>query len=118
MNSFDLKQFSSRLIAESLFYDAEFGAIGNVSLISEEEKKEMYITYFLTEESKFVIDKVTKWEEVEEEELEAIGYALAVDSDEHMASESQDDIAREMMALAEKFNLMPSVSLFFEEESE
>lgn len=118
MSDFNLQQFSTRLIADTLFYDEEYGAIGNLSLVSESEHKEMYIAYFLTEAKNFVIDKVTKWEEYDPDAEDAIGYALAIDTDEHMASNSQDDIAREMMALAEKFNLTPSVALFFEDEAE
>ena len=117
MSRFNLPAFTSRLIAEALFYDEEYGAVGNVSLISEKEKKELYIAYYLPEESHFVIDKVTRWEDYDSKEEGAIGYALAIDSDEHMASESQDDIAGEVLSLAEKFNLMPSVSLLFEDET-
>ncbi len=118
MSEFNLQSFSSRLIAESLFYDEEYGAIGNISLVNTTEKIELYIAYYLPEEANFVIDKVTKWEAYDPEEEEAIGYALAIDSEEHMSSKSQDDIATEVMQLAEKFNLMPSVSLFFEDEVE
>ena len=52
------------------------------------------------------------------EEEGAIGYALAIDTDEHMASRSQDEIAREILMLAEAHNLTPSVALFFEEEND
>ncbi|MFK7848366.1 MAG: hypothetical protein AB8G77_23965 [Rhodothermales bacterium] len=118
MSNFDIQAFASKLIGESLFYDDEYGAISNVSLISEDEKKELFIAYFLPEETTFVIDKVTAWEEYDPDEDGAIGYALAIDSDEHMASKSQDDIAKEVLALAEKFNLTPSASLFFEDETD
>ncbi len=118
MSDFDLQAFTRTLIGESLFYDDEYGAISNVSLISEQENKELFIAYFLPEESTFVIDKVTDWEDYDPDEEGAIGYALAIDSEEHMASKSQDDIAKEVLALAEKFNLTPSASLFFEDETE
>ncbi len=118
MSTFDAHVFSIKMIAESLFYDEEFGAIGNVSLINEDESKEQFIAYYLPEEKNFVIDKVTAWEEYDPAEPESIGYALAIDSDEHMASKSQDQIAHEMLSLAEKHNLVPSVALFFEDDSE
>lgn len=118
MSDFDVQAFAHKLIGESLFYDDEYGAICSLSLISEKEKKEFFIAYFLPEESNFVIDKVTAWEDYDPNEEGAIGYALAIDTDEHMASKSQDDIAGEVLALAEKFNLTPSASLFFEDETE
>ena len=118
MSEFNLQAFSSKLVAESLFYDEEYGAIGNVSLVSASEKKELYIAYYLPEETNFVIDKVTEWEDYDPNEEGAIGYALATDSDEHMASKSQDEIASEVVVLAAKYNLMPSVSLFFEDDTD
>ncbi len=118
MSTFDLNAFATRMIAEALFYDEEYGAIGNISLISEAEQKEYYIAYFLTEEEQFVIDKATVWEEYNPEEEGAIGYALAIDTDDHMASGSQLEIAEELLKLATTHNLMPSMALFFEEETE
>ena len=118
MSDFNLQAFTQKLIGESLYYDDEYGAISNVSLVSEDEKKEFFIAYFLPEETNFVIDKVTAWEDYDPSEEGAIGYALAIDTDEHMASKSQDDIAKEMLALAEKYNLTPSASLFFEDETD
>lgn len=118
MSSFDLDAFSIRLLAEAMFYDEEYGAIVNISLISEAEQKEKYIAYYLTEEQHFVIDKVTDWEAYDPEEEGAIGYALAIDSDEFMSAPSPLVVAEEVLKLAKAENLIPSVSLFFEEEGE
>jgi len=118
MSGFDLKAFSKRMIAESLFYDEEYGAIGNISLINVDELREYFIAYYLPEDEQFVIDRATAWEDYDPEEEGAIGYALAIDTDEHMASKSQDEIAQEVLTLAEAHNLVPSVALFFEEEND
>ncbi len=118
MSNFSLKEFAGRLVIESMFYDEEYGAIGNISLVSYEEQKEKYIAYFLPEELSFVIDKVTVWEEYDHEEEGAIGYALAIDTEEHMASKVPADVAAEVLSLAEQFNLTPSAALFFEDDAE
>lgn len=118
MSAFDFKAFSTRMIAEALFYDEEYGAIGNMSLVNEEEQKEYFIAYYLPEEEHFVIDEATEWEDYDPEEEAAIGYALAIDTDEFMVSKSQIEIAETVLALAEEHNLMPSAALFFEEETD
>ncbi len=118
MSTFDLNAFSTRMIAEALFYDEEYGAIGNISLINEVEQKEYFIAYYLPEEEQFVIDKATVWEEYDASEEGAIGYALAIDTEDYLASKSQLEIAKEVLKLATTHSLMPSVALFFEEETE
>lgn len=118
MSNFSLKDFAGRLVIETMFYDEEYGAIGNISLVSYEEQKEKYIAYFLPEELTYVIDRVTEWEAYDHEEEGAIGYALATDTEEHIASKVPAEIAAEVLSLAEQHNLMPSTVLFFEEEAE
>ena len=118
MSNFSLKDFAGRLVIEAMFYDEEYGAIGNLSLVSFEEQKEKYIAYFLPEELTFVIEEVTEWEAYDAGEEGAIGYALATDTKEHMSSKVPADIAAEVLVLAEKFELTPSAALFFEDEAE
>ena len=40
---FSIDQFARQLLIEALFYDAEYGALGNVSLIDQEAVRERFL---------------------------------------------------------------------------
>lgn len=117
MSAFDPDHFTIRLIAETLFYDEEYEALGNLSLIDTEEKCERFVASFAPEDGLFVLEEATEWEDYEEGETDDIGYALAVDSREVGTYESAEEVATEFFNLAREYNLTPSITLLFEEEN-
>ena len=118
MPVFDTDQFVLRLIAEPLFYDEEYEALGNLSLIDAEEQCERYVASFAPEDGLFVLEEATEWEEYEPGEADDIGYALAVDSREVGTYESADEVAEMLLRLAREHGLSPSITLLFEEEGD
>lgn len=116
MNAFNLDQFTLRLIEEALFYDEEYGALGNLSLVDPAEEQERYIASFAPEDGSFVIEEATDWEDYEPDEADDIGYALAVDSKEHSVHNSPAAAAKVLLQLARKEGLVPSITLLFEED--
>ncbi len=117
MPAFNLDHFTRRLITETLFYDEEFGALGNLSLIDTEAGQERYVASYLPEDGTFVIEKATEWEtDVEPDEEDEIGYTLAVDSEEYGAYETAEEAAEVLLNLARDQNLLPSITLLFEED--
>lgn len=116
MNAFNLEHFTRRLITETLFYDEEYGALGNLSLINTERGQEEYVASYLPEEGVFIIEEATDWERHEPTENDEIGYALAVDSDEYGVYETPEEAAEVLLQLARDQNLMPSITLLFEED--
>jgi len=118
MPVFDTDQFVLRLIAETLFYDEEYEALGNLSLIDTEEQCERYVASFAPEDGLFVLEEATDWEEYEPGEPDDIGYALAVDSREVDTFETADEVAEALLQLAREHALAPSITLLFEEEGE
>ncbi|MEX0600490.1 MAG: hypothetical protein WD423_06185 [Rhodothermales bacterium] len=115
MNPFNMEHFTRRLVAETLFYDEEYGAIGSLSLIDTNAGKERFIASFMPEDGSFVIEEATEWEDGLDEDAE-IGYALAVDSKEHAAFDAPEAAADALLGLANQYNLMPSITLLFEED--
>jgi hypothetical protein len=116
MNTFSVDDFTKRLIAETLFYDAEYEALGNLSLIDAGVSKERFIASFAPEDGVFVIEEATEWEEYVPNEMDDIGYALAVDSREVGNYETADDAAVALLTLAREHGLVPSITLLFEED--
>ena len=118
MPSFDLDNFTHRLLAESLFYDLEYGLLGSVSLIDPEAKKEMYIASFMPDDGTYLIEEATDWEDVpdELEDDEEVAYALATASDVHGTYEIPEVAANEVLALAREEDLLPSMTVLFEDE--
>lgn len=114
MKPFNLEHFTRRLLAETLFYDEEYGAIGSISLVDTNNERERFIASFMPEDGSFVIEEATEWEEEAQED--EIGYFLAVDSKEHAAFETPDEAADALLGLATQYNLMPSITLLFEED--
>ena len=117
MTSFNLEHFTRRLITETLFYDEEYGALGNLSLIDPEVGKERYVASYMPEDGTFVIEEATEWEsDVVPDEEDEIGYALAVDSEEYAVYETAEEAAETLLTLARDHGLLPSITLLFEED--
>ncbi len=117
MPTFNLDRFTRRLIIETLFYDDEYNALGNLSLIDTQAGKERYVASYLPEDGTFVIEKATEWEtDVEPDEEDEIGYTLAVDSEEYGAYETPEEAAEALLTLARDQNLLPSITLLFEDD--
>ncbi len=111
----DLEQFIRILIGETLFYDDEYGAIGCLSLVDPRKKRERFIASFMPEDGAFAIEEATAWARDGEGE-EAIGYELAADSKENATFQSPEEIAGALLKLAKRHNLLPSVTILFEED--
>ena len=116
MPSFDMDVFTRRLISETLFYDEEYGALGNLSLIDTNSGQERFIASYLPAEGIFMVEEATEWEDYEPDETDEIGYALAVDSKEYGTYENPDDAAEVLMKLARDHGFLPSITLLFEED--
>ena len=116
MAAFDLENFTRRLIAETLFYDDEFGAIGNLSLVDLSAKRERFLANYVPDEGNFIIEEATEWEDAPQDDGDDIGYALAVDGSEHGSFDSAEEAADALLELAREHNLAPSVTLLFEDE--
>lgn len=116
MKEFNLEHFTRRLITEALFYDEEYGALGNLSLIDPTARQERFVASYLPEEGLFAIEEATEWEEHELDENDEIGYVLAVDSDEHGTYETPEEAAEVLLGLARDHGLLPSITLLFEED--
>ncbi|GIV61005.1 hypothetical protein GQ464_013220 [Rhodocaloribacter litoris] len=116
MPAFDLDDFTLRLIAETLFYDEEYGALGNLSLIDRTAARERFIASYVPEDGVFVVEEATEWETYVPDEDDDIGYALAVDSNEYGTYDSPTEVARVLLDLARTHGLTPSITLLFEED--
>ncbi len=116
MKEFNADNFTRRLIAETLFYDEEYGALGNLSLIDEAQSRERFVASYIPDTGDFLIEEATEWEELEEGEEDEIGYALAVDSNEYGTYDTPEETADALLALAKQHNLVPSITLLFEED--
>jgi hypothetical protein len=116
MSSFDAERFTVRLIAEALFYDEDYGALGNVSLIDTVEARERFVASFSPPDGKFVVEEATSWEDFSPDEEDEIGYLLALDSNVFSSHDSPDEAASALLQLARKHNLEPSITLLFEED--
>ena len=116
MGGFNPDDFTLRLIAETLFYDEEYEALGNLSLIDTDDLQERYVASYAPEDGVFVIEQATEWEEYEPDQADDIGYALAVDSEEIATYGSAEETAAAMLTLAREHELSPSITLLFEED--
>jgi hypothetical protein len=117
MTPFNLEHFTRRLITETLFYDEAYGALGNLSLIDPEAGRERYVASYLPEDGTFSIEEATAWEtEIDSDEDDAIGYALAVELEEYGAYETAEEATEVLLNLARDQGLLPSVTLLFEED--
>ena len=119
MSTQSLEDFAVHLIAETLFYDEEYGALGNISLIDPARGREIYVASYLPETRDFTIEEASAWERSEDlGEDDEIGYALAIDSTVHGSYDTAAEAARALLALAREKGLQPSVTLLFEDEEE
>ena len=117
MTAFNLDHFTRRLITETLFYDEEFGALGNLSLIDREAERERYVASYLPEDGTFVIEEATEWEtNIEMDEDDEIGYTLAVDSEEYGCYDTAEEAAEVLLTLARNEDLIPSITILFDED--
>jgi len=117
MPAFDLENFTHRLLAESLFYDLEYGLIGSVSLIDPDAEQERYIVSFMPDDGTYMIEEATAWEDPPElEDEEDVAYALATNSDVHGRYEVPEAAAQSLLELAREHDLLPSVTVLFEDE--
>jgi hypothetical protein len=114
MESFDLERFALIALAEALFYDEEYGAIGTVSLINDLLGREAFIASFSPEDEVFLVEEATEWETFLPNGDDDIGYKLAVDSKPYATCDSPMEAAEVLLRLAADGNLQPSVSLMFE----
>ena len=108
-----LRRFLRRLLAETLLYDEEYGASGNVSLIDERTAQECYVASYLSEEAQYIIEKATDWDSDTADD--GVGYALATDAETYRACQTANEAAATLLALAKAHRLMPSFALLFEE---
>ncbi|MFB6230442.1 MAG: hypothetical protein ABEL04_04725 [Salinibacter sp.] len=117
MAAFDLENFTTRLLTESLFYDLEYGMVGAVSLIDRAAGQERYIASFMPDDGSYMIEEATSWEEPPELEDEAdVAYALATDSVVHSTHDVPEAAAQALIGLAREHDLLPSVTVLFEDE--
>ena len=114
--SFDLNGFAIQLLSEVLFYDEEYGATGNLSLIDPEKGKEVYVAFYSPQEQHYLIEKATEWDPMDPDDEAELGYEFASDSVTHLSSVDVSEIATVLHDLAEEQNLYPSVSLTFEDD--
>lgn len=117
MNTFNLEHFTRQLIAETLFYDEEYGAVGNLSLVDTNVSKERYIASFMPDDGTFLIEEATAWEDYDDGAEDEVGYALAIDSEEYASYELPEEAAEALLLLAREHNLLPSITLLFEDQA-
>lgn len=117
MTPFNLEHFARHLIAETLFYDEEYGALGNLSLIDPDALRERYVASYLPDDGLFTIDEALEWEGGPAPgEEDDIGYRLAVESEEYGTYETPEEAAEVLLQLASEQGLLPSITLLFEED--
>ena len=113
---FNSDQFARQLLIEALFYDAEYGALGSVSLIDKESVRERYLASYDPERDSFLIEEAIEWEDLDADEDGEIDYALAVDGQEHGSFSTPEEAADVLLGLARENDLGPSFMILFEEE--
>jgi hypothetical protein len=77
----DFRAFSRALLADALFYDAEYGLYGSISLIDFDLGREVYIAAYDPRDEVFQIEKATDWETRESTSEDEFGYAIASDGE-------------------------------------
>lgn len=118
MSTQSLEDFAVHLLAETLFYDEEYGALGNISLIDPVRRREIYVASYLPDTRNFAVEEASRWERSEDLGDDDIGYALAMESVVHGVYATAAETARVLLDLATKKGLEPSVTLLFEDENE
>ena len=115
---FNVDQFARVMLTEALFYDEEYGALGNVSLIDPTSVRERYLASYDPERTLFLIEEAVEWEDLDADEDGEIDYALAVDGQEHATYETPEDTAEALLELARQHMLMPSFMILFDEDAD
>lgn len=113
---FNSDQFARQLLIEALFYDNEYGALGNVSLVDKESVRERYLASYDPERDTYLIEEAVEWEDIDADVDGEVDYALAVDGKEYGTFETPDDAADALLGLAREHDLAPSFMILFEEE--
>lgn len=116
MSDFDLDTFTRLLLAEMLFYDEEYGALGSLSLIDPVTQREQYLASFMPDDGTLLIEEATDWEVDYAVEDDDVAYALAVGSTEHGRYALPEEAADALLDLARTHNLLPSFMLLFESD--
>ena len=114
---FNVDQFALQLLTEALFYDEEYGALGNVSLIDKESVREKYLASYDPDRDTFLIEEAVEWEELDADEDGEVDYALAVDGEEHGTYGTPEEAAEVLLTLARDHNLAPSFMILFDEDA-
>jgi hypothetical protein len=114
--AFSIEQFARHLLAEALFYDEEYFALGNLSLIDQEAQRERFLAAYDPDRDQFVIEEALEWEDIDADADGEVDYALAVDGKEHGCFDTPEETADALLALARDHNLTPSFMLLFEED--
>src|SRR5690606_41924794 len=105
---FNSDQFARRLLIEALFYDAEYGALGNVSLIDQESGRERYLASYDPERDTSLIEEAVEWEDLDADEDGEIEYALAVDGKWFGCFDTPEDADDALLNLAREPAIAPS----------
>ena len=116
MQPFNMETFTRRLVAESLFYDEEYGVLGTLSLVDDNAFQERFVASYLPENDVYLVEEATEWEDYERSAGDEIGYALAVDSNEHGRYNTPEEAADALLLLANEHGLVPSITILFEED--
>ncbi len=115
---FNVDQFARQLLSEALFYDEEYSALGNVSLIDTDSVRERFLASYDPDRDTFLIEEAVEWEDLDADEDGEVDYALAVDGKEHSTHDTPDEAADALLALAREHSLAPSFMILFEEDTE
>ncbi|MDX1420588.1 MAG: hypothetical protein R3181_11525 [Rubricoccaceae bacterium] len=113
---FNSDQFARQLLIEALFYDSEYGALGNVSLVDKESVRERFLASYDPERDTYLIEEAVEWEDIDADVDGEVDYARAVDGKEHGTFDTPDDAADALLGLAREHDLAPSFMILFEEE--
>ncbi len=117
MAGFNFETFTHVLLAETLFYDEEYGAIGSLSLVDPESARERFIASFMPDEGYLLIEEATEWEDAYPlDDEDEVAYALAIDSTEYGRYDDPAEAAAALLALAAEHDLLPSFTLLFESD--
>ena len=114
--AFSIEHFARQLLIEALFYDEEYVALGNVSLIDQAGQRERYLASFDPERDLYLVEEAVEWEELDADDDGEVDYALAVDGNELGTFETPEDAADALLNLAREHDLVPSFMLLFEED--
>jgi len=114
--AFSIEHFARTLLVEALFFDEEYGALGNVSLIDPEQQRERFLASYDPDRDAFLIEEAVEWEDIDADADGEVDYALAVDGAEFKVVESPEEAADALLDLAREHNLTPSFMLLFEED--